>query len=87
MKISDGRINVLSMDIASKLVKNGQVDKEKEKVSMEIRRGMVFFLQNLEKIDQKAREKIKSIKRDIPEGSQEWDVLYRQYFNEEMNKM
>ena len=24
--------------------------------------------------------------RDIPEGSEEWDILYRRYYDEEMSK-
>ena len=32
------------------------------------------------------RYKIESQARDIPEGSEEWDILYRRYYDEEMNK-
>ena len=33
-----------------------------------------------------ARQKIRSIKRYIPEGSKEWEILYKQYFQEETDK-
>ena len=36
-----------------------------------------------EMIDAVVRRKIESQKRNIPEGSSEWDVLYRKYFEEE----
>ena len=39
------------------------------------------------KIDQAARQKIESQKRTILEGSQEWDILYRKYYNEEVKKL
>jgi hypothetical protein len=39
-----------------------------------------------EMIDALARRKIESQKRAIPEGSDEWDVLYRKYYEEEMAK-
>jgi hypothetical protein len=39
-----------------------------------------------EMIDALVRRKIESQKRAIPEGSDEWDVLYRKYFEEELTK-
>jgi hypothetical protein len=39
-----------------------------------------------EVIDALVRRKIESQKRSIPEGSDEWDVLYRKYFEEEVAK-
>ncbi len=37
-----------------------------------------------EMIDALVRRKIESQKRSIPEGSSEWDVLYRKYYEEEV---
>lgn len=88
MKISDGRMNWLSRNIASKLVSNQLVESSDiDSLAKEIKRAFVFFLQHEESIDQKVRLKIASIKRGIPEGSQEWDILYRQYYNEEIEKL
>jgi hypothetical protein len=39
-----------------------------------------------ELIDALVRRKIESQKRTIPEGSDEWEVLYRKYFEEETAK-
>jgi len=39
-----------------------------------------------EMIDALVRRKIESQKRSIPEGSEEWDVLYRKYYDEETAK-
>lgn len=38
-----------------------------------------------EALDQKVRDRIASFKRKIPEGGQEWSVLYRRYYEEELN--
>jgi hypothetical protein len=38
-------------------------------------------------VDKKVREKIASIKRGVSEGTGEWEILYRQYYNEEIDKM
>jgi len=40
-----------------------------------------------EEIEEMVRRKISSQKRDIPVGSSEWDVLYRKYYEEEVNKV
>jgi hypothetical protein len=37
-------------------------------------------------VDALARRKITSMRRDVPEGSEEWEVLYRQFYREEMEK-
>lgn len=38
-------------------------------------------------IDKKAVEKIQSQKKAIEEGSREWEILYRKYYNEEISKL
>lgn len=87
MKTSDGRINYLSRNIALKLTSEGLVNAgDLDGLSREIKKGFNFFLKDLEEIDKKVRSKIASIKRGIPEGSNEWDILYRQYYNEEVEK-
>ncbi|HKY33651.1 MAG TPA: DUF507 family protein [Candidatus Polarisedimenticolia bacterium] len=40
-----------------------------------------------EEIERRVRTKIVSQKRAIPEGSQEWDVLFRKYYEEELGKI
>ena len=39
-----------------------------------------------EAIDLAVRQKIETQKRGIPEGSEEWDILYRKYFEEESSR-
>jgi len=45
------------------------------------------FLREEEKMDADVRKKISSQKKDIPEGSAEWDILYRKYYAEEMKRL
>ena len=40
-----------------------------------------------EDIETMAHEKIISQKKNIPEGSREWEILFRKYSNEELNKL
>jgi len=40
-----------------------------------------------EEIERRVRLKIMTQKRSIPEGSQEWDILFRKYYEEELGKI
>jgi hypothetical protein len=52
-----------------------------------IRAEIFKFIENEGKVDEAidlaVRQKIETQKRGIPEGSEEWDILYRKYFEEE----
>ena len=56
-----------------------------------IRQKTVQILQELlkeeEAVDTEVRKKISSQKKEVLEGSEEWDVLYRKYYAEEMRRM
>jgi hypothetical protein len=56
-----------------------------------IRQRTVQILQDLlkeeEAVDAEIRKKISSQKKEVLEGSEEWDVLYRKYYAEEMRRM
>ena len=60
---------------------------DKNSVRLEVRRLLEELLIQEKKIDQEARRKIESQRRTILEGSQEWDILYRKYYNEEVKKL
>ena len=51
------------------------------------RRILEELLAAEEKIDLAARAKIEGQRRTITEGTQEWDILYRKYYNEEVKKL
>jgi hypothetical protein len=44
------------------------------------------FFQREDRIDEIVRQKISSLSRQVPQGSREWDILYRKYFEEESRK-
>ena len=56
-----------------------------------IRQNVIKFLQDIMKheelIDAEVRRKISSQKKEIIEGTQEWDILYRKYYSDEMKKL
>lgn len=40
-----------------------------------------------DEMEEAIRRKIASQRRDLPEGSAEWDLLFRKYYDEEMKKV
>ncbi len=88
MRLTDDRINFLSHHIVKTLVREGLAAfSDEAHTSQEIKKLMIKFLKAEEVIDQKVRTKVASIKRNIPEGSNEWDALFEQFYREEMTKI
>ena len=56
-------------------------------IRQEIRSVLEHLLNEEEGIDKAARQKIESQKRTIIEGTQEWDILYRKYYSDEVKKL
>ena len=88
MILSEDRINHLFH-----LILNGfkskagmQMAVEERKVLAGIKQAIHEFGGFLDTIDAHIRHKIESLKRNVQEGSREWDILYRQYFDEELHK-
>ena len=59
---------------------------EPQEIRQTIVRIITEEMRSDEMIDALVRRKIESQKRNIPEGSAEWDVLYRKYYEEELGK-
>lgn len=89
MRISRDKVNKVAHVVSDALAEMDQVDfvEDRNSIRLEIRRLMEELLNLESKIDQAARQKIESQKRTILEGSQEWDILYRKYYNEEVKKL
>ncbi len=88
MRLSEDRISHLSHLILDKLVQDKEVDalQAEERLLREIKHTLTSELQYEDEADAAARRMIQSLSRRVPEGSREWDVLYRKYFEEEMNR-
>jgi hypothetical protein len=90
MKLSRDKVTQISHKLAEALRKSHDLrlrDKDINNVRLEIMRVMLELLVAEEKVDRTARQKIRSQKRDIPEGSEEWDLLLRRYYAEELKKL
>ncbi|MDD8031053.1 MAG: DUF507 family protein [Acidobacteriota bacterium] len=88
-KLSREKIHYLSKLIVNALYQNDLVDflDEPNEIRLAIFRAIEEEMKLYEQINQKAREKIASQKKHIEEGSQEWEILYRKYYNEELSKL
>lgn len=50
------------------------------------KKAIAEFVKEHEDIDQKAKAKVASLKRGVMEGTPEWDILYKKYYEEERSK-
>ncbi len=89
MRLSQEKVNKVAAVVTDALagMKNVDFREPYEDVRAELRRIFEELLREEEKIDKAARQKIESQKRTILEGTQEWDILYRKYYNEEVKKL
>ena len=89
MRLSREKIVRISHQLVDVLVASEDVEFVEDRDT--IRQQIVQILQNLlkeeEKVEAEVRRKISSQKREILEGSEEWDILYRKYYGEEMKRM
>ena len=89
MRISRDKLNKLAHTVADSLAEIDQVDflEERNMIRQEARKVLEKLLLEETKIDAAARMKISSQRKIIVEGSQEWDILYRKYYNDEVKKL
>ena len=89
MKLSRDKIN----DISHKLVaafrkaREFRLKQDPNEVRLAIVKDMTEILAVEEKVDRAARTKIRSQKKEIAEGTEEWDLLLRRYYAEELRKL
>jgi hypothetical protein len=89
VRISRDKLNKLAHTVADTLAEVNECDflEDRNTIRQEARKILEHLLTEETKIDKAARLKIESQRRIIPEGSQEWDILYRKYYNEEVKKL
>ena len=89
MRISRDKLNKLAHTVADTLAEIDQVGflDDRNTIRQEARKVLEDLLAEEAKIDNSARLKIANQRKIILEGSQEWDILYRKYYNEEVRKL
>jgi len=89
MKLSRDKINDLSHKIVAALRKSRdfRLKRDPNDVRLELVKVITDLLQTEEKVDRAARTKIRTQKREIAEGTEEWDLLHKRYYAEELKKL
>jgi hypothetical protein len=88
MKLSRDKITDISHKLIASLRKSHdlRMKKDQNDARLDIVKAFTEILQVEERADRAARDKVRSIKRDIPEGSEEWDLLQKRYYGEELKR-
>ncbi len=87
IRLSESRISHLAHLIMDGLRKDKLAEFPNEGRSLaETKQVLQDFFQREDRIDEIVRQKISSLSRQVPQGSREWDILYRKYFEEESRK-
>ena len=89
MRISRDKLNKLAHTVADYLAETAECDflEDRNTIRQEARKALEKLLTDEMKLDAGARQKIASQRKIIVEGSQEWDILYRKYYNDEVKKL
>jgi hypothetical protein len=88
LKLSRNKVNYLTKLIVEYIQTNDEVDYSSDLPELRIKifRLIMDELRFFEKIEETAKEKIRSQKKNIPQGSQDWEILFRKYCAEELSK-
>ena len=89
MKLSRDKINELSHQLVASLRKSREirVRRDANEVRLAFVKEITDILQMEDRVDKAARAKVRSQKREIPEGGEEYDLLHKRYYAEELKKL
>ena len=89
MRISRDKLNKLAHTVADTLADIEAVGflEDRNTIRQEARKALENLLNEEARIDTAARLKIANQKKIILEGTQEWEILYRKYYNDEVRKL
>ena len=89
MRINRDKLNKLAHTVADTLAEIDEVGfmEDRNTIRQEARKALENLLTEEAKIYTAARLKIANQRKIITEGSQEWEILYRKYYNDEVRKL
>lgn len=89
MKLSRDKVNEISHKLVTALRKSRdcRLRRDQNDVRLEIVRTIAEVLTNEDKADREARAKVRSMKKELTEGSEEWDLRHKQFYAEELKKL
>jgi uncharacterized protein len=89
MRLSREKIVRISHQLADVLVQSNEVEfvEDRDTIRQHMVQTMTNVLREEEKVEVEVRKRITSQKKEILEGSEEWDVLFRKYYSDELRRM
>ena len=89
MRLTREKVVRLSHQITEVLVSAADVEfvEDRDTIRQQVVQILTDTLKEEEKADAEVRKRITSQKKEILEGSEEWDVLYRKYYFDELRRM
>jgi hypothetical protein len=89
MRLTREKIIRLSHQLTDVLVASNEVEfvDDRDTIRQQVVKILTDTLREEEKADLEVRKKITSQKKEILEGSEEWDVLYRKYYADELRRL
>ncbi len=87
MILSEDRQSLFARLIVDGIWNDDLVDYEDDDTALRVaKKAIAKFVNEYSELDEKVRGSIATLKRNVPEGSPEWDIMYSKYFEEEMKR-
>ena len=89
MRLTREKVVRISHQLIDLLVQSNEVEfvEDRDTIRQHMVQTMTSVLKEEERVEQEVRKRITSQKKEILEGSEEWDVLFRKYYSEELRRM
>jgi uncharacterized protein len=89
MRLTREKVVRISHQLIELLVQSNDVVfvEDRDTIRQHMVQTMTNVLKEEEKVEVEVRKRITSQKKEILEGSEEWDVLFRKYYSEELRRM
>ncbi len=85
--VSEDRVSHLARIVVDGIWNDDLVDYVDDDAALRAaKKGLNEFVKEIQDVDKVAQAKVASLKRGVPEGSPEWDIMYAKYFEEEMQR-
>ncbi len=87
MILSEDRVGYLARIVVDGIWNDDLVDYVDDDAALRAaKKGLNEFVKTVQEVDKTVQAKVASLKRGVPEGSPEWDIMYSKYFEEEMKR-
>ncbi|MCP5103444.1 MAG: DUF507 family protein [bacterium] len=89
LKLSRNKVNCLSSLVTNYIQNHEILDYSGDigNIRFKIFHLIMDELRLYEQIELNAKDRVKIQKRSVPEGSREWEILFRKYVTEELSKL